>query len=478
MMWRTKQNLDYAYLMSYVYSYYDVKYYIQMEDDIIATKQYVTSIVKFIFSVKYENWYTIKFSTLGFIGKLFKRKDLKELIIFILENFKLKPCDWILYEFMDKNSKIRLHREYALFQHMGRQSSLKGKMQELKDETFEDEIKEDHVKQGTLGITIKSKTKAPRKEKTKKLLESNHSNSIAKKIYMTKESRKNLMAKYFSHEMKLFIPHLMNEFLLPYRTKSNRNNKGKVDFIFAIPTVRRENASYLITTVKSLLNQSTKLEIEKCLFIIFIAETNITFVRTIGNEIRKNFIEELKSGIIEIMIPSKEYYPDLTNIPATYNESREQTSWRTKQNLDYIYLMSYVYSYYDVKYYIQMEDDIIATKHYVTLIEKFIQSANRVNWYTIEFSALGFIGKLFKRKELKELITFMLKNFKLKPCDWIFYDFLDITKKIRLHRDYALFQHMGRQSSLKGKTQELKDKTFEDEISEHLIKEHTNSQIS
>lgn len=41
-------------------------------------------------------------------------------------------------------------------------------------------------------------------------------------------------------------------------------------------------------------------------------------------------------------MPHPEWYPsDLHSVPPTFNDSPERMYWRTKQNLDYIYLMSY-----------------------------------------------------------------------------------------------------------------------------------------
>lgn len=41
----------------------------------------------------------------------------------------------------------------------------------------------------------------------------------------------------------------------------------------------------------------------------------------------------------------------------------------------------------------QLEDDIIAKKMYFTKITDFVHSITSNNWFYIEFSVLGFIGK-------------------------------------------------------------------------------------
>ncbi len=43
--------------------------------------------------------------------------------------------------------------------------------------------------------------------------------------------------------------------------------------------------------------------------------------------------------------------------------------------------------------FFQLEDDIIAKKRYFTKITDFVHNITSNNWFYIEFSILGFIGK-------------------------------------------------------------------------------------
>ena len=51
------------------------------------------------------------------------------------------------------------------------------------------------------------------------------------------------------------------------------------------------------------------------------------------------------------------------------------------------------------QYYIQLEDDVIAKSGFVGFIMENI-NAQVDDWFLLEFSKLGFIGKLFKSKSL------------------------------------------------------------------------------
>ena len=97
-------------------------------------------------------------------------------------------------------------------------------------------------------------------------------------------------------------------------------------------------------------------------------------------------------------------------------------------------------------------------------------------WFLIEFSELGFIGKLFRTTDLPIIIQFFIMFYKDKPCDWLLIDVINTlacnpelsqsecrNKKFAsrwIHHRPSQFQHMGTYSSLKGKIQKLKDHHF------------------
>ena len=92
---------------------------------------------------------------------------------------------------------------------------------------------------------------------------------------------------------------------------------------------------------------------------MFIGEQNIEFVDEIVKSIQKKFHVALESGLLEVVAPPRHFYPNLDNLPITFNDPKERVKWRAKQNLDYAFLMMYAQS--RAVFYVQMEDDIIAT---------------------------------------------------------------------------------------------------------------------
>ena len=75
-------------------------YFSKLEDDIITTKGYVSKIKNFTIELesKTKRWILINFSELGFIGKLFRNKDLRAFINFYLLFAQYSPVDVFLEE--------------------------------------------------------------------------------------------------------------------------------------------------------------------------------------------------------------------------------------------------------------------------------------------------------------------------------------------------------------------------------------------
>ncbi|CAG2202507.1 MGAT4A_B [Mytilus edulis] len=200
---------------------------------------------------------------------------------------------------------------------------------------------------------------------------------------------------------------------------------------------------------------------------------NNDYVESVGREVQTSFPKQVESGLIEVISPSEDFYPNLNDIPLTYGDTKERVKWRTKQNLDFSFLMLYART--RGIYYVQLEDDVLAKPGYFTIMKTFAEQQSQKDWILLEFSSLGFIGKMFKSSKLPIVVEFFLMFFKDKPIDWLL-DYLLAVKvcnpekdskhcnrmkqEVRVRFKPSLFQHVGMQSSLKGKVQKLKDRDF------------------
>ncbi|XP_055540347.1 alpha-1,3-mannosyl-glycoprotein 4-beta-N-acetylglucosaminyltransferase A-like isoform X2 [Wyeomyia smithii] len=274
-----------------------------------------------------------------------------------------------------------------------------------------------------------------------------------------------------------FLPHLLDDpaSLRPAYLQS-KNRQG-VSIVLGIPTVKRDKQSYLLETVDNLIANMDDDEQNETMIVIFIGESDIDYVTQVASGICSRFSTFIDSGFIEIIAPAASYYPDMTKLRQTLNDSVERVRWRSKQNLDFAYLMAYTQP--KGAFYVQLEDDILTKKGFISIMKNFAlektAKKEQSQWFVLDFCQLGFIGKMFKSADLPWLITFFQMFFNEKPVDWLLYHLIytkvcSVEKdaksckqemsKLWIHYKPSLFQHIGTTSSLKGKVQKLKDKQF------------------
>ena len=202
------------------------------------------------------------------------------------------------------------------------------------------------------------------------------------------------------------------------QTTNTWNLRSNISFVLGIPTVKRDKQSYLIETIKSLLDNLNVDDYERLLIGVFIAEPfDLEYVRTTAQQLEKLYEKYIENGLIEIISPPAAFYPDFDTLKLSLNDDRQRVKWRTKQNYDFTYLM--MYSAVRGKYYIQLEDDVITKPTYIKIIENFIQKQTNQDWFMLEFSSLGFIGKMFHTNDLDALVNFFLMFSADKPIDWL-----------------------------------------------------------
>jgi len=71
----------------------------------------------------------------------------------------------------------------------------------------------------------------------------------------------------------------------------------------------------------------------------------------------------------------------------------ERVRWRAKQVSDYVALFSFAAG--QSQFYLHLEDDVRCAPGFVADVRRFVRQQNSV-WAMLEFSELGFIGKLFR----------------------------------------------------------------------------------
>ncbi|XP_034550839.1 alpha-1,3-mannosyl-glycoprotein 4-beta-N-acetylglucosaminyltransferase C-like [Notolabrus celidotus] len=232
-----------------------------------------------------------------------------------------------------------------------------------------------------------------------------------------------------------------------------------------ISSIKRQKGSYLLPTLQSLFSQSSPEERSSMVVVLLLADFDVSWRVSTVKEIRAEFHSELDQGQLLVLHVSQDWYPPLTGLKRNYNDAPDRVSFRSKQNLDYSFLMHYSAGL--GRYYIQLEDDISSAKNFLSTIKRRVeeQEGKATTWAMLEFSNLGFIGKLYKSAHLPLLARFLFLFYQEMPCDWLMSHFRTLlTQKEQILFKPSLFQHMGTFSSFQGMYNKLKDKDFEESL--------------
>nr|XP_012639289.1 alpha-1,3-mannosyl-glycoprotein 4-beta-N-acetylglucosaminyltransferase-like protein MGAT4D [Microcebus murinus] len=324
-------------------------------------------------------------------------------------------------------------------------------------------------------LRLKNKTEKSNQELMKALKQIKHEitkgdnlsvNLVKKKL--SKLSKNEAVPNTFE-DLKFFLPHLRKEGRI-YPDVVIGKGKTGVSFALGIPTVSRGNYTYLKQTLTSILSRMTPSEEKDSVVIVAIADSNEDYLQYVVRMITKKFKRQVKSGSLEVISIPTFLYPNISNAKQLTEDSQKTQSRKVKQVLDFCILM--LYAQPKAMYYLQLEDDIIAKKMYLTKITDFVHNITSNNWVYIEFSILGFIGKLFRCEDLPGFVRFFLMFYKEQPIDLLmeymfqikmcdpvdsFDNCKELQKQIRIQYKPSLFQHVGTHSSLSGKEQRYND---------------------
>jgi len=202
------------------------------------------------------------------------------------------------------------------------------------------------------------------------------------------------------------------------------------------------------------------------------ADFDTAWVNQTAGKLQEQYKDLIAAGQFHALHAKEEFYPPLDICPPTcnYKDNARRVRWRSKQNIDYAFLMYYAASL--APYYLQLEDDINFAHNWVSKINDFVTSSypptykskENAPWRMIDFSQLGFIGKYFQANELTRLAQFLLLFYDQMPCDILINQWmLSMTqgKKIEYFKSHtSLFQHVGVFRTLGDGYQILQDTKF------------------
>lgn len=191
-----------------------------------------------------------------------------------------------------------------------------------------------------------------------------------------------------------FLPHLLDDpsSLRPAFLMSRGSRQG-VTMVLGVPTVKRDKQSYLLSTLHNLISNMEEEEQNETMIVVFVGETDLDYVQLVAKQIEVRFSMYVENGLIEVVSPPATYYPNMEKLRITLNDPPERVKWRSKQNLDFAFLMAYAQP--KATFYVQLEDDILAKRGFITIMKNFAleKTVRKDPWFVLDFCQLGFIGK-------------------------------------------------------------------------------------
>lgn len=195
--------------------------------------------------------------------------------------------------------------------------------------------------------------------------------------------------------------------------------------------------------------------------VVLLADFDLQWVNEMLTSINKLFPKRLIQGQLLVIHADEENYPPLTGLKRNFNDAPDRVTFRSKQNIDYAFLVDF--SAKLSKYYLMLEDDVSCSKGFLSSIRGHIYSKGSSPWVTLEFSKLGYIGKLYHSKDLSRLAHFLFLFYQEMPCDFLLSHFRTLLMQDKVIRFRpSLFQHMGTYSSFRATYNHLKDDDFHD----------------
>lgn len=221
-----------------------------------------------------------------------------------------------------------------------------------------------------------------------------------------------------------------------------------------ISSVQRPQESYLLETLQSLFLASSSPEQKHFIVLVHLASPNPKWLGQMTSNISTLFKPYIQARqLVVINTLGKSYLP-LKNLKKKFNDTPASVAFRSKQNMDYAFLMNFAANRSD--YFLMIEDDVKCVPGFVTQIASILSAWERKFWVTLEFSPLGFIGKVFHTRDLPYFVRFLLFFYQEMPCDHLLSHFLNLSHQKPIQFSPSLFQQR-HNYSLEGRFSSLRE---------------------
>ncbi|XP_022100840.1 alpha-1,3-mannosyl-glycoprotein 4-beta-N-acetylglucosaminyltransferase C-like [Acanthaster planci] len=222
--------------------------------------------------------------------------------------------------------------------------------------------------------------------------------------------------------------------------------KDKGFLTIGVTTAERKNASYLDQTLRAFIKNANDTERSQMRIVVFACDYHERGRKEALKVVAK-YSEHIQSGLLQLIIAPRSFYPSFSNLKHTYDDSEERVQWRSKENIDSVFLFAYCAGMSD--YFLQMDDDLeVSNPGYFQIIRSFINDRSGDNWVLLDIGSTGS-GKLFRDEDVLPMARLLVQFYQEDPVDYLFAYFgaLRIQKE-RFVVQPPLFKHLGVVSTL------------------------------
>ena len=262
----------------------------------------------------------------------------------------------------------------------------------------------------------------------------------------------NMQQTFSANSFKATVIRMVDSFKFTARKKLHLKQINQ-QYIIGLPTIIRHRGNYFRHTLErifwSLRNTNISFQL-----IVQIGEKNNSQIEKCISTAYKLVQKYGFSTEIEIIFPN----PTLYNI--LEQGSSELDNWKRKLFLDVIHLLLYVST--KSGFYLHLEDDLDPIDNFLHHIEIFRKEIRVENWIMLEYSTLGFMGKMLKMQHIPKLLELIFQEMNENMTGEDIIDRFIASfctreqtcaremNKLRLLHRPSLFQHIGHYSSWPG----------------------------
>uniref|UniRef100_A0A673SU81 Alpha-1,3-mannosyl-glycoprotein 4-beta-N-acetylglucosaminyltransferase-like protein MGAT4E n=1 Tax=Suricata suricatta TaxID=37032 RepID=A0A673SU81_SURSU len=178
-----------------------------------------------------------------------------------------------------------------------------------------------------------------------------------------------------------------------------------------ISSVPRPDQSSLVYTLVSLFRASSKVEQKRFTVLVHLAHSDLSQLRETIAHISTLFSPQILAGQLLLIHAPSDAYPTMDAM----RKGAHHGEFYSKQNIDHAFLMSFATRLSE--YFLLLEDNVLCASSFITHIHQKVDTMSSNPWVLLEFSNMGFLGKLFHSRDLPLLAHFLLLFYKEKPLD-------------------------------------------------------------